>query len=98
MVHLSAVIASWVDDRIDVHGVDARDILGCAAAAAVSASFNAPIAGALFALEVVLRHYALHSFGPVVIASVAGAEARGLIRTELARMGWRECVDFVCAA
>ncbi len=72
VVHLSAVIAGWVDDRINVHGVAARDILGCAVAAAVSASFNAPIAGALFALEVVLRHYALHSFGPIVLASVAG--------------------------
>jgi CIC family chloride channel protein len=41
-------------------------------AAAVSASFNAPIAGALFALEVVLRHFAVHAFAPIVIASVAG--------------------------
>ncbi|MEL7462738.1 MAG: chloride channel protein [Pseudomonadota bacterium] len=73
VVHLAAVIASWVDDRLDHHGVTARDILGCAVAAAVSASFNAPIAGALFALEVVLRHYALHAFGPIVMASVAGA-------------------------
>jgi CIC family chloride channel protein len=53
--------------------VKARDILGCAVAAAVSASFNAPLAGALFALEVVLRHYAVHAFGPIVAASVAGA-------------------------
>ncbi len=41
-------------------------------AAAVSASFNAPIAGALFALEVVLRHFAVHAFAPIVITSVAG--------------------------
>ncbi|MFV0476044.1 MAG: chloride channel protein [Pikeienuella sp.] len=73
VVHLAAVIAAWVDERLDHHGVSARDILGCAVASAVSASFNAPIAGALFALEVVLRHYALHAFGPIVIASVAGA-------------------------
>lgn len=73
VVHLAAVIAAWVDDRLDHHGVTARDILGCAVAAAVSASFNAPLAGALFALEVVLRHYALHAFGPIVMASVAGA-------------------------
>lgn len=72
-VHLAAVIAAWIDDRLDHHGVTARDILGCAVAAAVSASFNAPLAGALFALEVVLRHYALHAFGPIVMASVAGA-------------------------
>lgn len=72
-VHIGAVIASWVSKRLGAPAITARDILGCAAAAAVSASFNAPIAGALFALEVVLRHYALHSFGPIVVASVAGA-------------------------
>ena len=36
--------------------------------------------------------------GVPLLVSVAGADARGLIRTELTRMGWRECVDFVCAA
>ena len=72
-VHIGAVIASWVSDRLKAPPITARDILGCAAAAAVSASFNAPIAGAIFALEVVLRHYALHSFGPIVISSVAAA-------------------------
>jgi CIC family chloride channel protein len=72
VVHLAAVISSWVSDRLRLHGVLARDVLGCAVAAAVSASFNAPIAGALFALEVVLRHYAVHAFGPIVLASVMG--------------------------
>ena len=38
----------------------------------MSASFNAPIAGALFGLEVVLRHFALHAFAPIVVASAAG--------------------------
>ena len=72
-IYIGAVIASWVSDRLKASPVTARDILGCAAAAAVSASFNAPLAGALFALEVVLRHYALHAFGPIVISSVAAA-------------------------
>ena len=72
VVHLAGVISSWVSDRIHADGVTGRDLLGCAVAAAVSASFNAPIAGALFALEVVLRHFALHAFAPIVIASVAG--------------------------
>ncbi|WP_397542284.1 chloride channel protein [Roseovarius salis] len=72
VVHMAAVISSWVSNRINADGVTGRDLLGCAVAAAVSASFNAPIAGALFALEVVLRHFALHAFAPIVIASVAG--------------------------
>lgn len=72
VVHLAAVISSKVSDWIRADGITGRDLLGCAVAAAVSASFNAPIAGALFALEVVLRHFAVHAFAPIVIASVAG--------------------------
>jgi CIC family chloride channel protein len=72
VVHLAAVISSWVSARINADGITARDLMGCAVAGAVSASFNAPIAGALFALEVVLRHFAVHAFAPIAIASVAG--------------------------
>jgi len=72
VVHLAAVISSKVLKWIRADGVTGRDLLGCAVAAAVSASFNAPIAGALFAMEVVLRHFAIHAFAPIVIASVAG--------------------------
>lgn len=72
VVHLAAVISSWVSDRIGATGITSRELLGCAVAAAVSASFNAPIAGALFAMEVVLRHFAVHAFAPIVVASAAG--------------------------
>ncbi|WP_298842303.1 chloride channel protein [uncultured Roseobacter sp.] len=72
VVHLAAVISTWVNRRMHADGITGRDLLGCAVAAAVSASFNAPIAGALFALEVVLRHFAVHAFAPIVIASAAG--------------------------
>ena len=72
VVHLAAVISTWISNRLAADGITGRDLLGCAVAAAVSASFNAPIAGALFALEVVLRHFAVHAFAPIVIASVAG--------------------------
>ena len=72
VVHLAAVLASWVSNRINASGLTGRDLLGCAVAGAVSASFNAPIAGAIFALEVVLRHFAVHAFAPIAIAAVAG--------------------------
>ncbi len=72
VVHLAALISTWVSERLHADGITGRDLLGCAVAAAVSASFNAPIAGALFALEVVLRHFAVHAFAPIVIASAAG--------------------------
>jgi len=72
VVHMAALISTWVSNRINATGITGRDLLGCAVAAAVSASFNAPIAGALFAMEVVLRHFAVHAFAPIAIASVAG--------------------------
>jgi chloride channel protein, CIC family len=72
VVHLAGTISTMVCRLIKADGITGRDLLGCAVAAAVSASFNAPIAGALFALEVVLRHFAVHAFAPIVIASVAG--------------------------
>ena len=72
VVHMAGMVSTWVCRRINADGITGRDLLGCAVAAAVSASFNAPIAGALFALEVVLRHFAVHAFAPIAIASVAG--------------------------
>ncbi|MCR8723684.1 chloride channel protein [Frigidibacter sp. ROC022] len=73
VVHLAGLISSAVADWMKASGVTGRELLGCAVAAAVSASFNAPIAGTIFALEVVLRHYAIHAFGPIALASVVGA-------------------------
>ena len=72
VVHMGALISSWISERLGADGITGRDLLGCAVAAAVSASFNAPIAGTIFALEVVLRHFAVHAFAPIVIASAAG--------------------------
>jgi len=79
VVHLAAVVSTNVSRLMRADGITGRDLLGCAVAAAVSASFNAPIAGALFALEVVLRHFAVHAFAPIVIASVAGTVLNRLV-------------------
>ncbi|MEO1292532.1 MAG: chloride channel protein, partial [Pseudomonadota bacterium] len=68
-----ATISSALSSVLKLSPVQARTILGCGVAAAVSASFNAPLAGALFALEVVLGHYAIRAFAPIMIASVSGA-------------------------
>ncbi len=90
VVHMAAVVSSWVSARINADGITGRDLLGCAVAAAVSASFNAPIAGALFALEVVLRHFAVHAFAPIAIASVAG--------TVINRIEYGDVTEFIVPA
>ena len=72
VVLLGSLISSKISRWIKADGITGRNLMGCAVAAAVSASFNAPLAGALFALEVVLRHYAVQALAPILIASVAG--------------------------
>lgn len=73
VVHLGATLSSWISQKLHLSDNMSRTILGCGVAAAVSASFNAPIAGVFFALEVILGHYALSAFAPIVIASVSAA-------------------------
>lgn len=72
VVHLGATLAYGVTRTLQLNPSAARTLLGCGVAAAVSASFNAPIAGVFFALEVIIGHYALHTFAPIVIAAIAG--------------------------
>ncbi|MBU2581539.1 MAG: chloride channel protein [Alphaproteobacteria bacterium] len=73
IVHLGATIAAFMEERFKLSPGARRTLLACGVAAAVSASFNAPIAGVLFAHEVILTHYAFRALVPTVIASVAAA-------------------------
>jgi hypothetical protein len=62
VVLLGAGLASAVGKRLGYSRSNMLTLLGCGVAAAVAASFNAPLAGALFALEVVVGHYRLTAF------------------------------------
>ncbi len=72
VVHLAAAAGSWLGQRFRLQRPHLLTLLGCGVASGVAASFNAPIAGVFFALEVVVGHYGLGAFAPVVIAAVAG--------------------------
>ncbi|RFP87202.1 CBS domain-containing protein [Rhodobacteraceae bacterium 63075] len=72
MVYLGALLGNIAHRlRLGVPHL-ASIAVACGVAAAISTAFNAPIAGVLFAHEVVLRHYATRAFAPVTVASVTG--------------------------
>ncbi|WP_306117746.1 MULTISPECIES: chloride channel protein [unclassified Roseitalea] len=73
VIHLGATLASVVSQRRGLPEWCSRTLLAAGVAAAISASFNAPIAGVLFAHEVILQHYAMRAFVPIVIASAVGS-------------------------
>ncbi len=70
-VHIGATLGSWLAKRLKFTVNNSLMLVGCGVAAAVAASFNAPIAGVFFAIEVVIGQYALKVFAPVVVASVS---------------------------
>lgn len=70
VVHLGATIGSWVAQSLSLSRDQTRTLLACGVAGAVAASFNAPLAGVFFSLEVVIGRYALAAFAPIVMASL----------------------------
>lgn len=72
LVHLGATISNLFAERLRLGERASRILLACGAGAAVSASFNVPLAGVLFAHEVILGHYAARAFVPIVISTVSG--------------------------
>lgn len=72
VIHLGGSFASSLASKMKLPEKSSRTLLAAGAASAVSASFNAPIAGVLFAHEVILGHYSMRSFVPIVLSSVSG--------------------------
>jgi CIC family chloride channel protein len=73
VVYLGGTLAAAFAQRLRLSNREGRTLLGAGVAAAIAASFNAPIAGALFALEVILRRMSATALPPIVIASAVGA-------------------------
>jgi len=79
VVHLGASLAAWLGRRLAVPDAARRVLLGAGVAGAVAASFNAPLAGAFFALEVVVARFAFPAFAPVALGAAAGTVV-GMLR------------------
>ncbi|GAA1459139.1 chloride channel protein [Williamsia maris] len=73
---LGSTLGQWT--RVDAGRL--KVLVACGAAGGISATFNAPLAGPFFALELILRDFAAESFGAVVLSSVtASLLARAII-------------------
>jgi CIC family chloride channel protein len=68
LVHFGAVIGSACKRFLKID-LSTDVFIGCGVAAAISAGFNAPIAGVVFAHEAILRHFSLRAIAPIAIAS-----------------------------
>ncbi len=71
IVQIGSAIGSAVGQILKVSADRMRTLVGCGAAAGIAATFNAPIAGAMFAVEIVLGDFGFSTFSPIVISAVA---------------------------
>ena len=80
---LCAALASRLGRMFRVRRNDLRLLVGCGAAAAIAAAFNAPLTGAFYAFELVIGTYTLVSLAPVVVAALVSVSVvRALIPDE----------------
>lgn len=70
IVQIGSSLGSAIGQRLRLPDEWLRTLVACGAAGGISATFNAPIAGVFFALEVILGRFITRSFGFVVISSV----------------------------
>lgn len=72
IAHIGAMLGLATERAVGKFGFTSNMGIGCGVAAAISTVFNAPIAGLVFAHEVIIRHFSLKLFAPIAIASVVG--------------------------
>ncbi len=78
-VYMGAGVASLLGHYLKVPFNVNRLLLACGGAAAISAAFNTPLAGVIFAMEVILLDYTIAGFTPIIVAAVTSSLITRLI-------------------
>jgi CIC family chloride channel protein len=73
IVQIGSAFGSTIGQKLRLNAAGVRTLVGCGAAAGISATFNAPIAGAIFAAEIIVGDFAVTQFTPIVISSVVAS-------------------------
>ncbi|NLD69041.1 MAG: chloride channel protein [Limnobacter sp.] len=79
VIHVGAASASLLGQWMRLPNNSIRTLVACGVAGAIAASFNTPIAGVVFAMEVVLLEYTLLGFAPVILAAFASTSLSRLV-------------------
>ncbi len=70
VIQIGSSVGSTVGQLLQVNPKRMKIFVACGAAAGIAAAFNAPVAGALFSVEVILGDFGVAQFSPIVISSV----------------------------
>ena len=71
IVQIGSAVGSTLGQLFNVSANRMRTLVGCGAAAGIAATFNAPIAGSIFAIEIILGEFEIASFSPIIISAVS---------------------------
>jgi chloride channel protein, CIC family len=78
-VHLGATSGSQIGQWLRLPNNSLRTLAACGIAAAIAASFNTPLAGVIFSMEVVMMEYSVVSFAPVILSAVTATTLTRLV-------------------
>lgn len=71
IVQIGSALGSSLGQIFKVSGHRIRTMVGCGAAAGIAATFNAPMAGSIFALEIILDEFEITTFSPIIVSAVS---------------------------
>jgi CIC family chloride channel protein len=83
IVQMGSGVGSAIGRRSRLSDTRVKILLSCGVSGAIAATFNAPIAGVLFALELILLEFRTRSFVPLVVSAVVGTAMMGVLTGDI---------------